>query len=241
MGLFMDAKKCSVEGCGGDVKSKYLCSKHYQRLRRCGSVDDYLGCHEVEKKCTVECCDGKVDAKGLCSKHYKRWQKNGTTDDVIGSHSPVEERFFRFIDKTDNCWIWTGKSINQKGYGQIQIGGKGSRHKLAHRLSYEIHFGDIAPGLVVMHKCDNPSCVNPEHLETGTQSKNIKDAIDRGRKISKPPHRFGESHGASKLTELNVMEIRVSLAETKELAIKFGISKSSIERVRNRKTWSHIK
>lgn len=239
MGLFMNT--CFVIDCGKNAVTKGLCTKHYQRLLKRGSVEDYAGCHGVDKECSVEGCNKKVDAKGLCSKHYIRLKKNGTTEDVIGSHSPLKERFFRLVDKSSNCWIWAGKSINKKGYGQIQIGGAGSKRISVHRLSYELHHGEIPSGLVVMHKCDNPSCVNPDHLELGTQSKNIKDAIDRGRKISTPPHKFGEAHGASKLTEENVIEIRSSLEETKKLALKFGVSKSSIERVRNRKTWSHIK
>lgn len=234
-------KTCSVVDCGKKAQTKGLCSKHYQRLLKRGSVEDYLGCHEVDRKCSVEGCGGKVDAKGLCNKHYLRLKIKGTIEDSIGSHAPLSERFFRFVDKSGDCWIWKGKTITQKGYGLIQSGGKGSKHKSVHRLSYEMHIGEITAGLVVMHKCDNPSCVNPDHLELGTQSKNIKDAIERGRKISKPPHKFGESHGASKLTELDVREIRGSSIETKELARKFGVSKTTIERVRNRKTWSHIK
>ena len=190
--------------------------------------------------CSVINCNGIVDAKGLCSKHYKRMKTNGTTDDIIGSHSTLKERFFRFVDKSGDCWLWTGKSKSQKGYGQIQEGGKGSKHRSVHRLSYEFHFGEIPKGLVIMHKCDNPSCVNPDHLEAGTQSKNIKDAFLRGRKKATPPHKFGESHGATKLKNADVYEIRNSQEISAILSAKYGVSKSAIQRIKSRVTWGHL-
>lgn len=91
-----------------------------------------------------------------------------------------------------------------------------------------------------MHQCDNPKCVNPDHLEAGTQSQNIKDAFARGRKVNGPSGLKGEAHGASKLTEKIVFEVRASTLPVKTLANLYGVSKTSIERIRNRKTWRHI-
>lgn len=190
--------------------------------------------------CSVEGCSSPVDARGVCGTHYMRLRRAGSIPVGTRARGPVEERFFRYFEKTDGCWIWTGKSMSKKGYAQIQIGGKGSPKILAHRLSYQIHKGEIPDGMVVMHKCDNPSCVNPDHLEVGSQSQNIKDAFLRKRKTAKPPHKFGESHYASKMKEADVLLIRESKERTADLALKYSVSKSAIERIKNRVTWKHL-
>jgi len=88
-------------------------------------------------------------------------------------------RFESKINKTPKggCWIWTSGK-NEKGYGMIQVGGKQIR---AHRLSYELYVGDIPPGMLVCHSCDEPSCCNPKHLWLGTNADNQRDKMDKGR------------------------------------------------------------
>ena len=88
-----------------------------------------------------------------------------------------EERFFKYVKKTNTCWVWTGCRVSNR-YGNILINGK---HTLAHRYSYELHKGKIANGLYVCHKCDNGLCVNPDHLFLGTQLDNMRDMIKKGR------------------------------------------------------------
>ncbi len=92
---------------------------------------------------------------------------------------PVEERFFRKVDKGDGlgCWVWKG-STNEDGYGSFYYRGKVGR---AHRASYSMFVGEIPKGIQVLHDCDNPSCVRPDHLFLGTQLDNIKDACAKGR------------------------------------------------------------
>lgn len=94
------------------------------------------------------------------------------------SLNPID-RFNSRINKTETCWLWTG-TVRGKGYGWFQIDGK---RKAAHRFSYETFKEPIEPGKVIMHTCDNPLCVNPEHLVQGTQKENIRDAITKGRWI----------------------------------------------------------
>jgi hypothetical protein len=86
-------------------------------------------------------------------------------------------RFWQKVDKTQSCWLWTG-TINNKGYGRLNIGRVGF---YVHRLSYQITNGVIEPGMVVLHHCDNPRCVNPDHLSLGTQADNLADMRSKGR------------------------------------------------------------
>ena len=97
-----------------------------------------------------------------------------------------EDRFWLYCDRSDmsGCWIWTG-SLNTGGYGQIKQA-RSNKKILAHRLSYQINRGPIPDGAVVLHKCDNTRCVNPDHLFLGTQSDNMLDAMRKGR-LKEPP------------------------------------------------------
>jgi len=104
----------------------------------------------------------------------------------------LEARFMKFVEKTDTCWIWKGCKDN-RGYGRISIHNK---PWLAHRVSYSI-FKEY-PEMDLLHSCDNPSCVNPDHLSEGTHQQNIRDAQDRG--LMKQPNLRGSRHSQSKLT-----------------------------------------
>jgi len=95
-----------------------------------------------------------------------------------GKQEPMEVRFWRFVNKTDECWLWQGAKVGQGGYGNF---GVDKKHHLAHRVSYELANGPIPDGMWVLHRCDNPPCVNPDHLFLGTRSDNMKDAHQKGR------------------------------------------------------------
>ncbi|NQW92538.1 MAG: HNH endonuclease [Polaromonas sp.] len=187
----------------------------------------------------MEGCTSPSISRGLCSLHYMRDKRAGLFQDARRSEAPLDERFFRQIEKTETCWLWLGRLVG-KGYGMIGLGGAGAKQVLSHRLSYQLHKGPIPDGMVIMHKCDNPRCVNPDHLEAGTQSQNIKDAIARGRKTLPVKKVRGEECGASKLNNGIVLSIRESTLSLKALSILHNVSKSAIERIRYRKTWRHI-
>lgn len=139
----------------------------------------------------------------------------------------LEDRFLEKVNKADGCWLWTG-SKNPNGYGQIRVDKKSI---LTHRVSWELYKGPIPKGLFVCHHCDTPACVNPNHLFLGTQSDNIQDMLAKGRS------------GNAKLTVDQTREIRERVANGEKpimIAKEFGVVKSTIYRVVNRKTWKEI-
>jgi len=190
--------------------------------------------------CYIENCGGKTYAYGLCKKHYRRVKKHGDPNASYCTRGTLEERFWRKVQKTEHdlCWIWSG-SKNKKGYGRLGSGGKKQKYYLAHRVSYTINKGEIPEGLYVLHSCDNPSCVNPNHLRVGTGSENIKEAYDKGRKQN--PILFGEDNPKSKLTidQVKFIKSNPQLGH-KTIADMFGLSPNCIRGVRIGRTWKSV-
>jgi hypothetical protein len=145
----------------------------------------------------------------------------------------LKERFLSKIavDEKTGCWNWTA-SKGRRGYGWIWVG---NRNERAPRVSYEIYRGPIPDGMQVCHHCDNPPCVNPDHLFVGSDAENKADKMTKGRQAR------GASHGRAKLTEDDVLEIRAARDSTlRELATKYGVCEYQISYVRSGKRWSHI-
>lgn len=132
----------------------------------------------------------------------------------------------------DGCWNWTAAKHNY-GYGHFSIGGE---IKKAHKLSYQHFKGEIADGLCVCHKCDNPSCVNPSHLWLGTHAENMDDRDAKGRNVN----HVGETHGNSKLTEQDVRAIRADTRTYREIGADYGIVKSQVGFIKRRIQWAHL-
>ena len=153
----------------------------------------------------------------------------------------VEKRFWAKVNKTDGCWLWTGcLSGNRRSAGQPQFR-IANKTFYSHRVVWEMTYGDIPAGLNVLHKCDIPFCVNPEHLFLGTQADNIRDMDAKGRR--KNPNFYGELNGYHKLTDIKVVEIRrlSSLGvPQRQIARGFHVSQYAVWAVINRKTWRHI-
>lgn len=154
---------------------------------------------------------------------------------------PVE-RFWRNVQKTDGCWNWLGTKHNL-GYGLLFLRKRpngSSDRAYAHRFSYELAKGKIPNGLYVCHKCDNPNCVNPDHLFVGTQSDNMTDCSQKGR--LRPGNTSGENNGLAKLTEEKVRYIRAMRGKRNysELAREFGVSHIAVRLASLRKTWRHV-
>jgi hypothetical protein len=150
---------------------------------------------------------------------------------------PLEERFWEKVQQgdPDQCWLWTG-GRNEHGYGVINPGRKSGPPLKAHRVALTLAGQEVA-GAVVRHTCDNPPCVNPNHLALGTQADNVADMHDRGR------GNIGSVNGQAKLTEPLVVEIRrrAGAGEVqKRLAAEYGVSQMTISAVVNRVTWRHV-
>lgn len=142
----------------------------------------------------------------------------------------------RLITKS-GCWIWTGAKRNKYNYGGICFNGKTTG---VHRVSYELFVGSIPRGALVLHRCDVPSCFNPDHLFLGTHKDNVMDAIKKRRHVAVR----GERHYKSKLTNKMVKKIRglfMGGEKPRVLAGMFGVSRSAIRFVVERKTWRHVK
>lgn len=149
----------------------------------------------------------------------------------------VRKAFFDKVNKTNGCWLWTA-SRNGDGYGMMVFRGRG---RGAHRVSWVLHYGEIPDGLRVLHKCDNPPCVNPEHLFLGTQLDNVRDCMAKNRDRKNP--RKGASHPNAKLTENDVWEIRRMLSHGlmhKTIAQKFGLRRQSIGDIANGRNWASL-
>jgi hypothetical protein len=139
------------------------------------------------------------------------------------------------VDPNTGCWEWQG-SRNPQGYGHVNYGGK---TWLAHRLMHVGQIGEIPDGWVVMHLCDNPPCVNPNHLRAATYTENVRDMFDKGRaNVAR-----GSRNGSSALDEFSVGAIRVLLEhgyQHRHIARWFGVGKSTVARIGRREQWKHV-
>ena len=147
-----------------------------------------------------------------------------------------------------DCWVWTG-ACNRVGYGHLFWGGE---WWLAHRLSWFLTKGQIPKGMLVCHRCDNPCCVNPDHLFLGTQSDNLRDSVKKGRWNNGDRHwtrrhpekvTCGSSHWNAKLTDSSAREIlqmAMSGHSQRALAKRFGVSPRTIQDLLRGATWKHI-
>ena len=145
----------------------------------------------------------------------------------------LKDRFESHVSPEPNsgCWLW-GAFVRKNGYGQFKM--PNSRVALAHRAAYEIYRGVIPSGMCVCHRCDNRACANPDHLFLGTQAENLRDMREKGRGV------VGESHGSSKLTEADVLAIRIDGRGLGAIADEYGVGKMQISRIKRRKRWAHL-
>ena len=146
------------------------------------------------------------------------------------SKDTVANRFWAKVDKTGDCWNWIGAlNIERGGYGVFK---HNQRTYRAHRFVLELEGVDIPSGMIVCHRCDNPACVNPDHLFIGTYADNTADMVSKGRAAG----------GIPKLIEEDVVEIRSlsGVIPQAMIADMFGASQQNISKIVTGKTWGCV-
>lgn len=144
---------------------------------------------------------------------------------------PAEERFWEKVTKGRGCWEWTAGKI-PTGYGHFRFG---DRQAGAHIFSWELHYPSKKIGkLCVLHRCDNPGCVNPKHLFLGTHADNAKDRDKKSRQAK------GVKQGNSKLTESQVLKIYKDPRSHRKIASDFRLSQVHVSRIKRGATWAHL-
>lgn len=167
---------------------------------------------------------------------------------AVGHRAIVNKRFWRKVQKSDGCWLWTG-ATTRGGYGTAW---DGARQVRAHRFSYALANGPIGDGLFVCHRCDVPACVNPEHLFLGTPAENSADCKGKGRLAVGDGHGSrlhpktqvrGERHPSARLTAPDVVGIRERWASGEAvgaLAVAFGVSHTTVGKIVRGLRWKSL-
>lgn len=193
------------------------------------------------KICGCKGCDLPVLALGMCNKHWQRNRKYGSPF-MVKSHSGLmkgltaPERFNEQVKKTEGCWEWAA-CTDKDGYGRFRGVYDGAIYTKAHRYSYALHNKQNVPlNMLVCHRCDNPRCVNPEHLFLGTDSENMRDKIAKGR-YNIPR---GELSVQAVISEAQAIAILGDVRPYAQIAADYGVKASTIGSIKNKASWAHL-
>lgn len=176
--------------------------------------------------CSVDGCERKHKARGFCDRHYDRFSRSDQFAPL--KKLSFSDYFWMKVDSRgkDECWLWTGAHTSA-GYGIQNV----ERHlKLATHVSWFLHHGVWPAPLFALHECDNPPCVNPNHLFLGTFKDNGEDMTAKGRQ-------------ASKLCVEDVRKIRrlrTKGSTVTALGKQFGVHHGHISDICNRRVWRHV-
>lgn len=157
----------------------------------------------------------------------------------MGNRTSLQDRFWPKVNITDGCWLWTAGK-NRHGYGKIGEGGAGGRTLAAHVVSWWIACGRW-PAKHILHRCDNPSCVRPDHLFEGTQLDNIRDMIRKGRRGY--TGLVGTKNPKAKLSPSDVVEIRRQLSagvSVAQIARTFHVNWTTIKNIATGLRWKSV-
>jgi len=165
---------CKVQGCGFTKWETGLCSKHYATLRRSGVlvVSESETLTKELPPCSVAGCDSRAFSVGMCITHYSRWYRYGDVEAASDPNSApqptTEELFWSMVDKSGDCWLWTGDT-DRYGAGRFKFDGS---VRPAHRYSYMQEYNvKLGRREMLKHSCKVSSCVRPEHLLSASELK----------------------------------------------------------------------
>jgi len=151
--------------------------------------------------------------------------------------TPIETRFWAKVQRTEECWLWTG-SCGRNGYGHIGRAGHEGGWELAHRLSWVLHNGEIPAESHVLHRCDNPPCVRPDHLFLGTHKDNMRDMVAKGRS------HLGSQQGSAILTEELVLQMHAERRNGDTFAMisrRHSVNAHTVRDALVGRNWKHIR
>ena len=184
--------------------------------------------------CSVEDCGTKVYSRGYCQKHYTRQRRTGgATVRRNFAYEPLPVKLSQYAESSGGCWEWTA-GLNSMGYGTIY---HDKKKRYAHRLSYELHNGiKISDKILVLHKCDNPKCINPSHLFLGNARDNSDDMWAKGRGAR------GESK-SNIFTEADIIDMRNMSAQgirQRDIIKKYNSHQATMSAILRRVSWAWL-
>lgn len=191
-------------------------------------------------QCSFDGCEKPARVFGLCPGHYRQQKLGKPLKPLQVQYHGLSEydRFFKWVKVGDGaeCWNWQGSRNKVHWHGQWRNGD--GEIELTHRAAWRLLRGELPKGAFVLHRCDNPICVNPSHLFIGSQSDNARDMWQKGR--ARPKSNIGENHGMTKIPEAAVRDIRTSKEPGTVLAARYDITATTVCDIRKRRTWKHI-
>jgi len=235
---------CKIDGCDGRHSAKGYCQSHYQKLTLYGDPN-FVSKKKIDPGCKIEDCNGGHKAKGFCIKHYCRYLTHGDPTMVsktrVRKFIPVKDKFeSKFVKGSETeCWEWMGTK-DKDGYGDFNVNSGPNKNEKAkaHRLSYKLYNGKFDESLMVCHSCDNPGCVNFNHLFLGTAQDNATDMVNKNRSMR------GENNNNAKLSEIDIRDIKRALktkgVKRMDLAKKYGVNPMTITRIKTKESWKHL-
>lgn len=227
---------CAIDSCGKIIFAKGYCSGHYARMWRHGDPLAGNRSRSIDRICEVDGCTNRLHAKGLCTKHYLRKKKHGVIDDESCRNAPGERWIKSHAQYNgDDCLEWPF-SVGDSGRGVVMW--SGVRIAAPRAMCIAAHGYPQNKSHQAAHSCGNGhlGCMNPNHLRWATHAENVEDRAAHGR------DRKGEEINTAKLTESDVRDIRSRSKNEScaQIAKEFGVTKSTIVKARNGRTWAWL-